>query len=101
MEDFVQKFLTWSHNGLIASFGGAASFVYLASKSKKFAPWLFLANIFVSFYVGTTLAPWVNVDPELKDGVVSLLGFFAYPILHFLEGKVLAYLEKRASNIVG
>ncbi len=94
MEDFLEKVLRWSTAGLLGSFGGAAAFVYLAAtKNRKFTIGLLVANAFVAFFVGKAVGFFIAEANPMRDGIIMVAGFFAYPILHVLEGRVVSFIE--------
>jgi fluoride ion exporter CrcB/FEX len=95
MEKLLQEFSEWAKLGLLASFGGMASYVYImVRKNKKFHWFTFLANLLIAFFVGKALGGFIPADASNATGWVMLLGFLAHPILDRVEDKFLARLDK-------
>lgn len=94
MDKFLHELSEWSKLGLLAAFGGMASYVYvMVRKNKKFHWVTFGANIFIAFFVGKSIGGFVPQDASNFGGWIMLLGFVAYPILDKIEDKVLAKLD--------
>jgi fluoride ion exporter CrcB/FEX len=96
MEDFLREVRQWAQMGLLAAFGGAASYLYtMVTKNKKFVWLTFNINLFLAFFVGQSLGGFIPPDTKNFGGWLMMLGFCAYPALGLVENKVLAYLDKR------
>jgi FtsH-binding integral membrane protein len=97
VSSFLREVAEWMQVGLIAMFGGFASYVYLmVTKERPFRWKMFLANLFLAFFTGKALSGMIPADSPNFSGFVMMLGFCAYPILGVLETTVLAYIGKRA-----
>lgn len=95
MEKFLQELSEWSKLGLLAAFGGTASYVYImVRKNKKFHWFTFFANLFVAFFVGKAIGGFVPPETSNFGGWIMLLGFLAHPILDRVEDRILAKLDK-------
>lgn len=96
MDNWITAVMEWAKVGLLATFGGAASYVYLAvTKQRQFVWWAFLANLFIAFFVGKVFGEFIPATNPNRSGYLMLLGFAAYPVLGVLEAKVVAYLQAR------
>lgn len=94
MDKFLHELSEWAKLGLLAAFGGIASYVYvMVRKNKKFHWATFAANIFIAFFVGKSIGGFVPQDINNAGGWIMLLGFVAYPILDKIEDRVLAKLD--------
>lgn len=97
MFDWLKDVQDWMKLGMLASFGGAASYVYIMiTKNRPFRWMTFLANLFIAFFVGKSLGGFIPEDSANYTGWVMLLGFSAYPVLGAAENWVLAKIESLA-----
>lgn len=97
MDKFLHELSEWAKLGLLAAFGGLASYVYImVRRNKKFHWFTFGANIFVAFFVGKSIGGFVPPETSNYGGWIMLLGFIAYPLLDRIEDKLLAKLDKIA-----
>lgn len=86
----------WAKLGLLAAFGGMASYLYImVTKNHPFRWLTFGVNLFLAFFVGKSLGGFIPADSTNFAGWIMLLGFCAYPLLGRLETKLLAYLDSR------
>lgn len=91
---FVEEALSWGHLGILGAFGGITNFYYLnATKNRKFLWGVLCANVILAFFLGKVLGGFISEENEFRDGIVMLIGFFAFPIVHVLESRVVAYLD--------
>lgn len=96
MEHFLRDALDWIKLGMLAMFGGAASYVYMmVVKNRQFRWFTFGANLFIAFFVGKSLGGFIPESSINYTGWVMMLGFCAYPALGVAEAKVLKYLDSR------
>lgn len=96
MEDFVAELTAWLRLGVLAAFGGAASYIYLMiTKNRPFRWITFLANLFIAFFVGKAMGGFIPEGTRNFSGVVMLMGFCAYPVLGIVEEKIVSYINKR------
>lgn len=96
MEHFLREALDWIKLGMLAMFGGAASYVYtMIVKNRQFRWMTFTANLFIAFFVGKAMGGFIPTDTVNATGWVMMLGFCAYPVLGLAEAKVLKYLDNR------
>lgn len=91
----LENLLSWGHLGVLGSFGGVANFYYLnATKNRKFLWGVLVANVVVAFFLGRVLGSFISEENQFRDGIVMLFGFFAFPLVHVLESRVVAYLDR-------
>lgn len=96
MEAFLLELTAWLRLGILAAFGGAASYIYLMiTKNRPFRWITFAANLFIAFFVGKAMGGFVPEDTKNFSGVVMLMGFCAYPVLGIVEEKIVSYINKR------
>lgn len=94
MLKWVESVISWSDLGILGAFGGVANFYYLnATKSRKFVWGLLVANVILAFFLGKALGGFIPESNEYRDGIVMLIGFFAFPIVHVLESRVVAFIN--------
>jgi len=99
MEQWLQAFLDWVKLGMLAMFGGCASYVYMmVVKNRPFRWFTFAANLFIAFFVGKSLGGFIPADSLNYTGWVMMLGFCAYPVLGVAEAKLLKYLDARIAT---
>ena len=85
--------------GLLAMFGGLASYLYImVTKNRQFRWLTFGTNLFLAFFVGESIGGFIPPDSTNYAGWIMLLGFCAYPVLGRVETKLLAYLDARATG---
>lgn len=96
MDKILHELSEWARLGLLAAFGGAASYVYImVTKNRKFVWWMFLANLFIAFFAGKAIGGFIPEDSKNYTGWVMMLGFCAYPVLGLIEAKILQYIDRR------
>jgi len=92
---FLEGMLSWGHLGILGAFGGIANFYYLnATKNRTFLWGLLCANVILAFFLGKVLGGFISEENEFRDGIVMLIGFFAFPIVHVLESRVVAFIDR-------
>ena len=90
-----QKFLNLLQAGMLASFGGVASYLYHITQGRvKFSWLLFAANIILAFFVGDVVGEFIASDHQHRDGLIMVAGFCTYPMLGFLELQFRKFLNK-------
>lgn len=89
--ELLDKAAQFIYYGLVGAFGGVAAYVYrLATGVGTFQFWLFIANVFLAFFVGKMVSTWLpDMErlPEYRDGLVMAAGFTTYPILQVVEAR--------------
>lgn len=96
MSNYLNELLVWVRLGMLAMFGGAASYVYLMVKNNTPFRWFtFIANLFLAFFVGKTFGGFIPETTSNYTGWVMMLGFCGYPVLGLAEEKFMAYLATR------
>ena len=92
---FLEGLLIWGHLGLLGAFGGVANFYYLnATKNRKFLWGVLFANVILAAFLGKALGGLIAEDNQFRDSIVMLLGFFAFPVVHALEARFIAALDR-------
>lgn len=93
---WAETWLTWSHPGILGAIGGVANYYYLnVTKNRKFVWGALLANAILAFFLGRALSGMLPLEEgETREGLVMLIGFFAFPILHALETHVVAMVGR-------
>jgi fluoride ion exporter CrcB/FEX len=92
---FLEGALSWGHLGLLGAFGGIANFYYLnATKNRKFVWGVLAANVILAAFLGKSLGGMISEENEFRDSIVMLLGFFAFPVVHALEARFIAFLDR-------
>lgn len=85
--DEVLKFIKtyWSSAGVIWWMGGASHYLYQVSQGRKFNLIMFFINVLLAGWLTNTLAPFIPLDINWRDGIIWMVGFSAYPILRLIE----------------
>lgn len=92
---FLEEAVSWGQLGFLGAFGGIANYYYLTvTKNRKFLWGLLSANIVLAFFLGKVLGGFIDESNEFRDGIVMLIGFFAFPIINVLEARVVAFIDK-------
>lgn len=92
---WLESYMIWANPGLLGAMGGIANYYYLnITRSRKFVWGALLANVVLAFFLGRALSGFIPGSGETRDGLVMLVGFFAFPILHMLEAQVVAWVER-------
>ena len=92
---WLETALSWSQLGVLGTFGGIANFYYLnATKNRKFVWGVLVANAVVAFVLGKSIGSFIPETNLYRDGLVMLIGFFAFPLVHVLEAKVIGFVER-------
>lgn len=85
----------WGQLGILGAFGGIANYYYLnVTKNRKFLWGVLFANIILAFFLGKVLGSFIDEGNEFRDGIVMLIGFFAFPIINILEARVVAFIDR-------
>lgn len=96
METVLREALEWVKLGLLAMFGGCASYLYnMVVKNTPFRLVTFLINLLISFFVGKMMGGFIPETTLNYTGWVMMLGFCAYPVLGLVEAKFLKYMDSR------
>jgi hypothetical protein len=92
---FFEGVLLWGHLGLLGAFGGIANFYYLnATKNRKFLWGVLVANVILAAFLGKALGGLIPEENQFRDSIVMLLGFFAFPVVHALEARFIAFIDR-------
>lgn len=86
-----------SHSsGVLAIFGGVAYYLWKVKDGKEFRFWAFTLNIILAFYVGYLSGKFLPLDiqPNYRDGLISISGFLAFPILQLVEDYGIVALQR-------
>lgn len=95
VNELAQKFCGYSVAGILSLFGGGASYVYdTVKKGKKFNIALFLANLFLAFFVGNVVGEFIPHELHYRDGLIMICGFSTWPVLDLLQDRGLALIKK-------
>lgn len=86
--------LAWSQFGLLGLLGGLASYFYPPSTEPRFSLWMFVSKLVAAFFVGKVFGEFIATENNFKSGYIMALGFFAYPVLAVLEGRVRNLVDK-------
>ena len=90
-----EEILSWSSLGVLGAFGGVANFYYLnATKNRAFAWGLLAANVVVAFFIGRVVGGFIDPDNQFRDSIAMLLGFFSFPVVHILEARLVAIINR-------
>lgn len=91
----VEAAIVWGNLGVLGAFGGIANFYYLnATKERAFVWGVLAANVVVAFFIGQVLGGFIGSDNQFRDGLVMLFGFFSFPVVHLLESRIVALVDK-------
>lgn len=91
----VEGAISWGQLGILGAFGGVANFYYLnATKNRKFLWGVLLANVILAFFLGRAIGGMIPQENPVRDSIVMLVGFFAFPIVHALEARFIALLDR-------
>lgn len=88
--------LTLASNGVLATFGAIANYIYLSAKKSqpmRFMP--FMMTAFLGFFVGNVVGNFIPPDFAYRDGTMLVTGFCFYPILSVLENKIPQIFAKK------
>lgn len=92
---WLEGYLLWANPGFLGAMGGIANYYYLnITRNRRFVWGALLANVVLAFFLGRALSGFIPGVGETRDGLVMLVGFFAFPILHMLEAQVVALVER-------
>lgn len=92
---FLEGAMGWGQLGILGAFGGIANYYYLnVTKNRKFLWGVLFANIILAFFLGKVLGSFIDEENEFRDGIVMLIGFFAFPIINILEARVVAFIDR-------
>lgn len=72
--------------------GGMAHYLYDISKGAVFKFWLFIANLFLSGFVGVLIGDLIPNDSQYKNAMIAMGAFSAMRLLDFFEEKGLSLL---------
>lgn len=91
----IEGAVSWGQLGLLGAFGGVANFYYLnATKNRKFIWGVLVANVILAFFLGRAVGGMIPHDNPIRDSIVMLVGFFAFPIVSVLEHRFIAFLDR-------
>jgi hypothetical protein len=88
-------------NGLLASFGAAANYVYISFKRETALKMMtFCVALFLGFFVGMVAGNFIPHDFAYRDGCLLVAGFAFHPILGMLENKIPKMFEARIRSVI-
>ena len=81
---------------VLAGFGGVAYYLWKVKDGKEFKFWSFILNVTLAFYVGYLSGKFLSLDisTNYRDGLISISGFLAFPILQLVEDYGVVALQK-------
>jgi fluoride ion exporter CrcB/FEX len=95
LQTLVEKMLELAPPGLLAVIGGIAKYLRTNLKEdRQFSSAMFLLNISLAFLVGVMAGAWVDETNRFRDGIMMLCGYCTYPILDFMEERLMSGLKK-------
>lgn len=83
----VERIGKMAEPGMLGAIGAVANWAYVTvtQPGKPVRVLVLFCNIVVSFYVGNVVGEFLDTDSPNRDGMILVCGFFAYPILGFVE----------------
>lgn len=83
----------------VASVWWASYYLYNVSRWKSFNFIMFIINIFLAWFVGWTVGGMLPADFGMRDPLIAMAWFSAFPILAIIENKFPKLFEKYIDNI--
>lgn len=86
-----------NNGGAISVFGGGAAYLYKVYKGDEFKAAAFVINLILAFFVGYISGKFMPdiIDGNMRDGILGVSGFLAFPILKILEDKGVSIFLKK------
>ncbi len=83
-------------SGYLAIFGGASYYLWKVTQGKKFNMLSFIINLILAFFVGFVMGKFLpdGLSINYRDGLISISGFLAFPILELLEDRGILLLHQ-------
>lgn len=95
LQVLLEKLLELTPPGLLAVIGGIAKYLRTNLKDgREFSSAIFVMNIGLAFLVGIMAGAWVDETNRFRDGIMMLCGYCTYPILDFMEERLMSGLKK-------
>lgn len=76
------------HPGLLSAFGAAAKYIHeivASAGEKRFSGVIFLATLFIAFFVGIAMGTFLDDDLRGRDGFLMLGGVIALKLFTIVE----------------
>lgn len=83
----------------VASVWWASYYLYNISRWKRFNFIMFVINIFLAWFVWYIIWWMLPINFSMRDSVIAMSGFSAFPILAIIESKFPKLFEKYIDNI--
>ncbi len=84
-----------SRSGLLGILGGMVAYVYNLLRKRTVFSWTVLAaNIFVAYWVGNLAGEFLQ-GSDHRDGLSSIAGYLAFPILDSIETKFRQWIKDK------
>jgi hypothetical protein len=94
--------VTLMTNGVLATFGAAANYLYAyAHKGKDLHFLQFVVTLFLGFFVGNVVGNFLPHDFAYRDGTLLVAGFSCYPLLRAFETKFPEIFTSRLQGLIG
>jgi uncharacterized membrane protein YfcA len=98
----MKMFLTILTNGVLATFGAIANYLYThANKGRDMRILPFMITAFLGLFIGNVVGNFIPPDFAYRDGTLLVAGFACYPLLRTFEKAFPELIMNRITALVG